>query len=57
MVEAARGRFRVDHAFGEDATQRDVGCDRGTGVVDVMKGETACMLAYGQTGAGKTYAC
>ena len=57
VVETARGRFRVDHAFGEDATQRDVWDAIGEpALTDVMKGETACVLAYGQTGAGKTYA-
>ena len=57
VVETARGRFRVDHAFGEDATQRDVWDAVGEpALTDVMKGETACVLAYGQTGAGKTYA-
>ena len=57
IVETARGHFRVDHAFGEDATQRDVWDAIGEpALTDVMRGEEACVIAYGQTGAGKTYA-
>ena len=57
VVETARGCFRVDHAFGEDATQRDVWDAMGEpALTDVLRGASACVMAYGQTGAGKTYA-
>ena len=48
IVETARGHFRVDHAFGEDATQRDVWDAIGEpALTDVMRGEEACVIAYG----------
>lgn len=57
IVETAKGEYRLDHAFGEKSSQRDVWDAIGEpALVDVMKGTTACVLAYGQTGAGKTYA-
>ena len=48
--------FRYDTVFGEGATQRDVYAVVGRPVIDdVLRGYNGCIMAYGQTGAGKTH--
>ena len=49
-------RFQFDRVFDTGATQGDVWRDAANDVVgDVLKGYNAAIIAYGQTGAGKTY--
>lgn len=49
-------RFTFDHVFDQDATQQSVFDDLALPLVnDVLQGYHATILAYGQTGGGKTY--
>ena len=48
--------FSLDHAFSEDATQKevyDIVCRQAAS--QVLQGLSVCVLAYGQTGSGKTH--
>ena len=48
--------FAYDHVCDETSTQREIFDLVGASVVDgVVDGFHGCILAYGQTGAGKTY--
>lgn len=48
--------FTYDTVFGESASQVDVYNVIGRPVIDdVLKGYNGCIMAYGQTGAGKTH--
>ena len=52
----ARSEFSFDQVLGEDATQADVYMATAQPVVeDVLNGYNGTIMAYGQTGAGKTY--
>ena len=57
ISRSAAGReFTFDGVFGEGATQADVFKELGAPLLqDVLNGYDACALAYGQTGAGKTF--
>lgn len=47
--------FQFDRVFSEDAGQRDIFGDVSDLVKAVIDGDSVCIFAYGQTGAGKTY--
>ncbi|CAO1416182.1 unnamed protein product [Diamesa serratosioi] len=48
--------YFFDNIFGEDATQIDLYVDTAKPIVDkVLEGYNGTILAYGQTGTGKTY--
>mmetsp|Transcript_45974 Transcript_45974/g.146792 ORF Transcript_45974/g.146792 Transcript_45974/m.146792 type:complete len:518 (+) Transcript_45974:922-2475(+) len=52
---AARS-YKLDGIFDQDASQEDVYASIGHPVVsDVLRGYHGCIMAYGQTGTGKTY--
>ena len=46
---------KFDRVFGPEASQADVFADIKDHVQAVLDGESVCIFAYGQTGAGKTY--
>ena len=46
---------KFDRVFGPDSSQADVFADIKDHVQAVLDGESVCIFAYGQTGAGKTY--
>lgn len=47
--------FAFDHVFGPEATQRAVYAQVEPLVVSFADGYNACIMAYGQTGTGKTF--
>lgn len=50
--------FHFDKVFAPDCQQEDVfGAVLNNSVASVLEGFNATVLAYGQTGAGKTYKC
>jgi hypothetical protein len=50
--------FHFDKVFAPDCKQEDVfGAVLNDSVSSVLEGFNATVLAYGQTGAGKTYKC
>ena len=49
-------RYKFDHFFDTDASQRDVYDSIGEPLVkNVLSGYNHCLFAFGQTGSGKTY--
>ncbi|OQR83897.1 kinesin-like protein [Achlya hypogyna] len=55
LVASQRKEFVFDQIYGPDSTQEQVYEHIDPLVGSVMDGYNACVLAYGQTGAGKTY--
>ncbi|GBG31451.1 Kinesin-related protein 5 [Hondaea fermentalgiana] len=54
--KAKRRTFEFDHVFDPASSQADVFESVGKPLVDnVLEGINGCLLAYGQTGAGKTF--
>mmetsp|Transcript_13307 Transcript_13307/g.24665 ORF Transcript_13307/g.24665 Transcript_13307/m.24665 type:complete len:944 (-) Transcript_13307:42-2873(-) len=54
--KAKRKRFQFDHVFHGESSQVDVYKTLAEPLIDsVLQGVNACLIAYGQTGAGKTY--
>ena len=52
----ATQRFTFDHVFTEDSTQQEVySAAAQPAVVSALQGYNATIIAYGQTGTGKTY--
>jgi chromosomal replication initiation ATPase DnaA len=52
----ATQRFTFDHVFTEDSTQQEVYQQAAQpAVVSTLQGYNATIIAYGQTGTGKTY--
>lgn len=48
--------FSFDSVHGSTASQQEVYDVTGKGLVEaILEGYNACLLAYGQTGAGKTF--
>lgn len=56
-VDTSQGRkmFVFDHVFGEDVNQRGVWGYLHDSVNSFMQGYNVSILAYGQSGAGKSY--
>ena len=55
VVRKPAATFEYDHVFGPSSTQEQVYTEIAPMVVSAMDGYHACIFAYGQTGAGKTY--
>ncbi|CAK4071862.1 unnamed protein product [Aphanomyces euteiches] len=55
LVASKRQEFVFDQVYGPDSTQEDVYEHVDPLIGSVMDGYNACVMAYGQTGAGKTY--
>ncbi|EQC35890.1 hypothetical protein SDRG_06638 [Saprolegnia diclina VS20] len=55
LVASQRKEFVFDQIYGPESTQEQVYEHIDPLVGSVMDGYNACVLAYGQTGAGKTY--
>ena len=54
----AQGTFKFDFVRDEQATQESIFHTIGESVVEkFLEGFHGCVIAYGQTGAGKTYTC
>jgi len=47
--------FSVDRVFGQESTQEDVFQEVKPILRSALDGHNVCILAYGQTGTGKTY--
>ena len=54
-IDGESAEFRFDAAFGPDSKQRALYEEISPAVASVLGGQYVCVLAYGQTGAGKTY--
>ncbi len=54
-IEAQSKNFEFDRVFGSLSSQQDVFTDVAPLATSVLDGYNACILAYGQTGAGKTH--
>ncbi|RQM24627.1 hypothetical protein B5M09_003096 [Aphanomyces astaci] len=55
LVASKRQEFAFDQVYGPDSTQEDVYEHIDPLIGSVMDGYNACVMAYGQTGAGKTF--
>ncbi|ETV97814.1 hypothetical protein H310_09162 [Aphanomyces invadans] len=55
LVASKRQEYVFDQVYGPDSTQEDVYEHIDPLIGSVMDGYNACVMAYGQTGAGKTY--
>ncbi|KAF0697672.1 Aste57867_11643 [Aphanomyces stellatus] len=55
LVAAKRQEFVFDQVYGPESRQEDVYEHIDPLIGSVMDGYNACVMAYGQTGAGKTY--
>ncbi|KAJ3113769.1 Kinesin-like protein kifc2 [Phlyctochytrium bullatum] len=47
--------FRFDKAFGPSATQKDLFAEIEPSIPAVLEGSSLCVIAFGQTGTGKTF--
>lgn len=56
-IESPQGRkiFIFDHVFGEDTTQKGIWDYLGDSVDSFLQGYNVSILAYGQSGSGKSY--
>jgi hypothetical protein len=56
VFQGKKREFYFDYAFGPRSTQEAVYTTVGAPIVaDVLRGQNGTILAYGQTGTGKTY--
>ncbi|TMW64249.1 hypothetical protein Poli38472_012871 [Pythium oligandrum] len=55
LVDRNAKEFSFDQVFGSESSQLDVYAQIEPVVVSFADGYNACIMAYGQTGAGKTY--
>lgn len=55
LVERGAKEFSFDHVFGPESTQSDVFAKVEPLVMSFADGYNSCIMAYGQTGTGKTF--
>uniref|UniRef100_K3WGY6 Kinesin-like protein n=1 Tax=Globisporangium ultimum (strain ATCC 200006 / CBS 805.95 / DAOM BR144) TaxID=431595 RepID=K3WGY6_GLOUD len=55
LVERGAKEFSFDHVFGPESTQTDVFAKVEPLVTSFTDGYNSCIMAYGQTGTGKTF--
>ena len=53
--DGARADFTFDASFGVASTQAELYEEVSPAIASVLSGQYVCVMAYGQTGAGKTY--
>ena len=54
-LQGGQAEMEFDRVFGPAASQADVYKDTSAVIMSVIDGYNVCLMAYGQTGAGKTY--
>lgn len=54
-LQGGQAEMEFDRVFGPNASQGDVYKDTSAVIMSVIDGYNVCLMAYGQTGAGKTY--
>merc|ERR1712166_690205 len=54
-LQGGQATMEFDRVFGPTASQADVYKDTSAVIMSVIDGYNVCLMAYGQTGAGKTY--
>lgn len=54
-LQGGQTEMEFDRVFGPEASQADVYEDTSAVIMSVIDGYNVCLMAYGQTGAGKTY--